>query len=70
MMVTAIGGGLAPWLSGLMRDATGDYQLSLTCAAAAFGAAVVSGWLLPKQGHLPDLEPDLQRDPAPDAAAA
>ena len=64
MMVTALGGGLAPWLSGLMRDATGDYQLSLTCAAAAFGAAVVSGWLLPDQGHEPDLEP------APDTATA
>ena len=47
----ALGGGLAPWLSGLMRDRTGDYSLSLACAAAAFALAIVAGWLLPKRGH-------------------
>jgi cyanate permease len=56
MVATAIGGGLAPWLSGLMRDRSGDYQLSLTFAAAAFGGAVVAGWLLPTQGHEPELD--------------
>jgi sugar phosphate permease len=56
MVATAIGGGLAPWLSGLMRDSSGDYQLSLTFAAAAFGGAVVAGWLLPSQGHEPELD--------------
>ena len=55
MVATAIGGGLAPWLSGLMRDSSGDYQLSLTFAAVAFGGAVVAGWLLPSQGHEPEL---------------
>ena len=53
MIATALGSGLSPWLSGLMRDRTGDYQLSLTCAAAAFALAVVAGWLLPPQGHAP-----------------
>jgi cyanate permease len=57
MMMMAIAGGTVPWLSGLMRDRTGDYQLSLTCAAAAFGCAIVAGWLLPKQGHDPELGP-------------
>ena len=47
MLMTTLGGGLAPWLSGLMRDRTGDYQLSLSCAVAAFGLAVVVGWMLP-----------------------
>ena len=58
MLATAVGGGLAPWLSGLMRDRTGDYSLSLTCAAGAFALAIVAGWLLPKQGHVPsEVEP-------------
>jgi sugar phosphate permease len=57
MVLIAIGGGTVPWLSGLMRDRTGDYQLSLTCAAVAFGCAIVAGWVLPKQGHEPGLEP-------------
>ena len=51
MIATALGSGLSPWISGLMRDRTGDYQLSLTCAAAAFGLAVLAGWLLPRHGH-------------------
>ena len=51
MLAAAIGGGLAPWLSGLMRDRTGNYTLSLSCAAAAFALAIVAGWLLPKQEH-------------------
>ena len=55
MTLMAIGGGTVPWLSGLMRDRTGDYQLSLTCAAVAFGCAIVAGWLLPERGHEPDL---------------
>lgn len=52
MVVTALGGGLAPWLSGLMRDATGDYRLSLAVAAACFAAAVVAGWLMPRRSDL------------------
>jgi sugar phosphate permease len=56
MMLTAIGGGVAPWLSGLMRDRTGDYQLSLTFAIVAFAGAVIAGWLLPTTGHNPALD--------------
>ncbi len=53
MIAATVGGGVAPWLSGLMRDRTGDYTLSLTCAAAAFALAIVAGWLLPRRGHEP-----------------
>jgi MFS family permease len=64
MMLMAIAGGTVPWLSGLMRDRTGDYRLSLTCATVAFGCAIVAGWFLPKQGHGPELGPV----PAPQGA--
>lgn len=57
MVITTLGGGIAPWLSGLMRDSTGDYRLSLTWAAAAFAGAVVAGWLLPSKGHESELDP-------------
>lgn len=65
MIATAVGGGLAPWLSGLMRDRTGDYQLSLACAAAAFALAVVAGWLLPKRGHAPAPAVEVATPPTP-----
>ncbi len=51
MVATALGGGIAPWLSGLMFDRTGSYTLSLTVAAAAFAGAVVAGRFLPRAGH-------------------
>ncbi len=51
MLATALGGGLSPWLSGLMRDRTGNYELSLQCAIGAFAAAVLAGWLLPAAGR-------------------
>ena len=51
LLANALGSGLSPWLSGLMRDRTGDYTLSLTYAAAAFALAIVAGWLLPQRGH-------------------
>ncbi len=47
----ALAGGISPWLSGLLRDRTGSYELSLTCAAVAFALAVVAAWLLPGRGH-------------------
>lgn len=56
MIATAVGGGLAPWLSGLMRDRSGDYQLSLLVAAIAFAGAVLAGWLLPTAA--PSVEAD------------
>ena len=57
MLATALAGGTAPWLSGLLHDATGDYQLSLGLAAVAFAAAAAAGWLLPAQGHRPEGDP-------------
>ncbi|MBL8323351.1 MAG: MFS transporter [Rubrivivax sp.] len=48
MVITALGGGTAPWISGLLRDASGNYQLSLMVAAGCFAAAVVAGWCMPK----------------------
>jgi sugar phosphate permease len=50
MVALTLAGGLSPWLSGLLRDRSGDYDLSLTIAAAAFAAAAVAGWLLPSAG--------------------
>lgn len=52
MLAVAIGSGVAPWLSGLMRDRTGDYTLSLVCAAIAFAFAMLAAALLPRDGHL------------------
>lgn len=65
MVATAAGSGLAPWLSGLMRDRTGDYQLSLACAATAFALAVLAGWLLPKRGHAAPAAIEAETPPAP-----
>jgi len=63
MTLMAIGGGVAPWLSGLMRDRTGDYQLSLTCAVVAYACAIAAGWMLPRHGHEPELVPNPTADP-------
>lgn len=52
MVATAVGGGTAPWVSGLLRDSSGDYTLSLWVAVAAFALAVASGWLLPAKGFV------------------
>jgi cyanate permease len=47
MVAASLGGGLSPWLSGLLRDSSGTYQLSLLMAAAAFGLAAASAIWLP-----------------------
>lgn len=49
MVATALGGGTAPWISGLLRDRSGDYELSLIIAALCFAAAVAAGWLMPRR---------------------
>lgn len=49
MVAIGLAGGVAPWLSGLMRDTSGDYRLSLLVAAGCFAAAIVAGWLLPRE---------------------
>ena len=50
MVALTLAGGVSPWVSGLMRDSSGNYNLSLTAAAMAFAAAVLAGWWLPRQG--------------------
>jgi cyanate permease len=47
-IATAFGGGLSPWLSGLIHDRTGSYDAALAMAIAAFGLAVGAAWLLPE----------------------
>ncbi len=47
MIAATLGGGVSPWLSGLMYDRTGNYDVALLMAAAAFGAAAVAAWRLP-----------------------
>ena len=64
MVALTLAGGVSPWVSGLMRDRSGNYDLSLTAAAAAFAAAVVAGWLLPEQGHVSATAPTDQPAPA------
>ncbi len=47
MIAVSLGGGLSPWLSGLLRESSGSYQFSLIMAAAAFGLAAASAIWLP-----------------------
>lgn len=47
-VATACGSGTAPWLSGLIHDRTGSYDLALVMSIAAFLLAVVSAWMLPE----------------------
>jgi MFS family permease len=46
MVATAAGGGVSPWLAGLVHDRTGNYDLALLMAAACMGgAALAAAWL-------------------------
>lgn len=47
-LATACGGGIAPWLSGLIHDRTGSYDLALMMSIGAFILAVGSAWMLPE----------------------
>jgi MFS family permease len=47
MLAATAGGGVSPWLSGLLHDRTGNYDVALLLAAGAFGAAAVVAWWLP-----------------------
>ena len=49
MVALTLAGGVSPWVSGMLRDRSGDYDLSLLVVVAAFAAASVAGWLLPSQ---------------------
>lgn len=47
-VATALGGGVSPWLSGLIHDRSGSYEMALQMAIAAFVLAVGAAWLLPE----------------------
>lgn len=49
MVAAAAGGGISPWLAGLVHDRTGSYDLALIMAAASMGAAALAAWWLPEQ---------------------
>jgi sugar phosphate permease len=48
MVASAAGGGISPWLAGLVHDRTGSYDLALIVAAACMGAAALAAWWLPE----------------------
>lgn len=48
MIAATLGGGISPWLAGLVHDRTGNYDLALAVAALAFGGAAVAAWWLPE----------------------
>jgi MFS family permease len=48
MVASAAGGGISPWLAGLVHDRTGSYDLALIMAAACMGAAALAAWWLPE----------------------
>jgi MFS family permease len=46
MVAMAAGGGVSPWLAGLVHDRTGNYDMALLMAAACMGgAALAAAWL-------------------------
>ena len=46
MVAMAAGGGVSPWIAGLVHDRTGNYDLALLMAAACMGgAALAAAWL-------------------------
>lgn len=48
MVATAAGGGISPWLAGVVHDRTGNYDLALLTAAACMGCAALAAWWLPE----------------------
>jgi MFS family permease len=53
MVAAAAGGGISPWLAGLVHDRTGSYDLALIMAAACMGAAALAAWWLPEHRVAP-----------------
>ncbi|MFT7773101.1 MFS transporter [Roseateles sp.] len=47
MMATSLGGGVSPWISGLVYDATHSYDMALMMAGVAFVLATIAAWRLP-----------------------
>jgi sugar phosphate permease len=58
-MAVACGGGLSPWLAGLIQDRTGSYDLALLMSIAAFVLAVGAAWLLPEFREDTTAEPSM-----------
>lgn len=54
-IATAFGGGISPWLAGLVHDKTGSYDMALLMSVGAFVLAVLAAWLLPefREGEAP-----------------
>lgn len=48
MIAATLGGGVSPWLAGMVHDRTGNYDLALLIAAGAFGAAALAAAWLPE----------------------
>jgi MFS family permease len=48
MVAAAAGGGVSPWLAGVVHDRTGSYDIALIMAAACMGAAALAAWWLPE----------------------
>lgn len=55
MIATSFGSGVSPWLSGLVHDRTGSYELALLMSLVAFALAMVAAWMLPefREGQQP-----------------
>jgi sugar phosphate permease len=47
-IATSFGGGISPWLAGLVHDRTGSYDMALLMSVGAFLLAVGAAWLLPE----------------------
>jgi MFS family permease len=59
MVATAAGGGVSPWLAGVVHDRTGSYDLALLMAAACMGGAELAAAWLPefRPGEAPTGKP-------------
>jgi hypothetical protein len=69
MMAATLGGGVSPWISGLVYDATHSYDGSLMMAGVAFVLATIAAWRLPKVGEQVSQEASDDQVPAPAATA-
>ncbi len=47
-IATSFGGGISPWLAGVVHDRTGSYDMALLMSVGAFVLAVGAAWLLPE----------------------
>lgn len=66
-MAVAFGSGVSPWLSGLIHDRTGGYEMALALSICAFLLAVGAAWLLPEFRGQRDADATLARPGASEA---